>query len=81
MKAGDAQLGTYIEYDVEHNKKDPKFKVGKHVKIWKNKSIFSKGDTQNRSEKVQVMTKVKHIGPFYMFFYEKRAAKNKPKII
>lgn len=33
MKAGDAQLGTYIEYDVKHNKEDPKFKVGKHVKI------------------------------------------------
>ena len=33
MKSADVKTGMYISYDVEHNGKDPKFKVGYHVRI------------------------------------------------
>ena len=33
---------TYIEFDAGNNDKDPKLKVGDHVKIWKYKSIVTK---------------------------------------
>ena len=43
-----------------HNKKDPKFKVGDHVRISKYKNIFVKGYTTNWLEEVFVINKVKH---------------------
>ena len=42
MKPIDVKSNSYAEYNVDSNKKDPKFKVGDHVKISKYKSIFSK---------------------------------------
>ena len=33
MKPADVKVDTYIDYGVDHNKKDPKFKVGNHVNI------------------------------------------------
>ena len=45
MKPANVKVDTYIDYDVEHNKKDLKFKVGDHVRISKYKNIFSKGYT------------------------------------
>ena len=50
----------YIEYGVEHDKKDPKFKVGNRVKITKYINIFAKGYTPNWSEEVSVIKKVKN---------------------
>ena len=50
VKLTDDKLGSYIEYGVEHKDKDPKFKVGDHVIISKNKNIFAKGYTPNCSE-------------------------------
>ena len=41
---------TYINTDKEINNKDPKFKVGDHVRISKYKNIFSIGYTPNWSE-------------------------------
>ena len=41
-KPADVNSGTYIVYDVEHNGKDSKLKIGDHVKILKNKIIFAK---------------------------------------
>ena len=35
MKPVNVKSSTYIEYDVEHNDKDPKFKVGNYVRISK----------------------------------------------
>ena len=32
MKLADVHTGTYIEYGVEHNDKDPEFNVGDHVR-------------------------------------------------
>ena len=43
---------TYIDSSKEVNDKDPKFKVGDHVRISKYKSIFAKGYTPNSSEEV-----------------------------
>ena len=33
MKPADVKVDTYIDYGVDHNEKDPKFKVGNHVNI------------------------------------------------
>ena len=41
---------SYAEYNEDSSKKDPKFKVGDHVRISKYKNIFAKGYTQNWSE-------------------------------
>ena len=59
MKPADVQMGIYIEYCVEHNIKDHKFKVGDHVRISKYKNIFAKFYTPNWSEKDFVIKKVK----------------------
>ena len=58
MKPADVQMGIYIEYCVEHNIKDHKFKVGDHVRISKYKNIFAKFYTPNWSEKDFVIKKV-----------------------
>lgn len=41
------KVNTYVDYDVEHNNKDIKFKIGYHVRIPKHKSISAKGYTPN----------------------------------
>ena len=38
---------TYIDFKKDVNDKDPKFKVGDHVRISKYKNIFAKGYTPN----------------------------------
>ena len=43
---------TYIDFNKEVHDKDPKFKVGDHVRISKYKNIFAKVYTPNWSEKV-----------------------------
>ena len=43
-----------------HSNKDPKFKVGDHVRISKYKNIFVKGYTPNWSEEVFLIKKVKN---------------------
>ena len=35
MKPADVNSSTYIYFDKENNKEDPKFKVGDHVRISK----------------------------------------------
>ena len=54
----------YAEYNEDFNKKDPKFKVGDHVRISKYKNIFAKGYTQNWSEEVFIIAKVKDTVPW-----------------
>ena len=46
-----------------HCNKDPKFKVGNHVRISKYKIFFAKGYTPNCSEEVFVIKKVKNTVP------------------
>ena len=40
MKPIDITGGSYVEYNENLNKKDPKFKVGDHFRISKYKNIF-----------------------------------------
>ena len=49
MKPVDVKGNTYIDFKKEVNDKDPKFKIGDHVRISKYKNIFAKGDTPNWS--------------------------------
>ena len=55
---------SYAEYNENPNKKDPKFKVGDHVRISKYKNIFAKGYTPNWSEEVLVVSKIKNTVPW-----------------
>ena len=60
MKPVDVKDKTYIHSEKEVNDKDPKFKVGDHVRISKYKNIFAKGYTPNWSEEVFVVSKIKN---------------------
>ena len=60
----DVKDNTYINTDEEINNKDPKFKVGDHVRISKYKNIFANGYTPNWSEEVFVIKKVKNTVPW-----------------
>ena len=60
MKPVDVKDNTYIDFKKEVNDKDPKFKVGDHVRISKYKNIFAKGYTPNWSEEVFVIKEVKN---------------------
>ena len=56
----DVKSSTYIDFNKEHNKEDPKFELGDHVRIWKYKNIFANGYTPNWFEEVFVIKKVKN---------------------
>ena len=69
VKLVDVKDNTYIDsmelHSTElHSNKDPKFKVGDHVRIPKYKNIFAKGYTPNWSEEVFVIKKVKNTVPW-----------------
>ena len=64
MKPVDVKDSTYIDFKKEVNDKDPKFKVGDHVRISKYKNIFAKGYTPNWSEEVFIVSKIKNIVPW-----------------
>ena len=63
MKPIDVTSDSYAEWNEDSNEKDPKFKVDDRVKISKYKNIFGKGYTQNWSEEVLVVSKIKGIVP------------------
>ena len=52
MKPIDVTGDSYAEYNEDFNKKDPKFKVGDHVRISRYKDIFVKGYAPDLSEEV-----------------------------
>ena len=56
----DVTSDFYAEYSEDSNEKDPKFKVGDHVRISKYKNIFVKGYTQNWPEEVFVVSKIRN---------------------
>ena len=64
MKPLDVKYNTYIDSSKEVNDKDPKYKVGDHVRISKYKTIFAKGYTPNSPEDVFVIKEVKNIVPW-----------------
>ena len=55
MRHIDVKDNTYINADKEINNKDPKFKVGDHVRISKYKNIFDERYMPNWSEEVFVI--------------------------
>ena len=91
MKPIDVTGDSYVEYNEDFNKKDPKFKVGDNVRISKYKNIFAKGYTPNWSEEVFVINKIKNTVPWtYVIsnlngevitrsFYEKELQKTSQK--
>ena len=60
----DVKDNTYINISKELDDNDPKFKVGDHVRISKNKNIFAKGYTPNWSEEIFVIKEIKNTVPW-----------------
>ena len=91
MKPIDVKDNTHINTSKEINNKDPKFRVGGHVRISKYKNIFAKGYMSNWSEEVFIIKKVKNTIPWtYVIndlngeeiigtFYEKELQKTNQK--
>ena len=64
MKPIDVTSASYAEYSKDSNEKDPKFKVDHGVRISKHKNSFAKGYTQNWSEEVFIISKIKNTVPW-----------------
>ena len=91
MKPTDVTDDSFAEYNVESNKRNPKFKIGDHFKISKYKNIFAKGFAPNWSQEIFVIKKVKNTVPWtYVIndlnneeiigsFYEKELQKTNQK--
>ena len=91
MKPIEVKDNTYIDSIKEVNDKDPKFKVGDHVRISKYKNIFAKGYSPNWSGEFFVIKEVKNTVPWtYVIndlngeeiigtFYEKELQKTNQK--
>ena len=60
MKPIDVKDNAYINIGKEVNDKDPKLKVGDHVRISKYKNIFANGYTPNWSEEIFVIKKIEN---------------------
>ena len=84
---------SFAEYNEDSTKRNPKFKLGDHVRISKYKNIFAKGYAPNWSEEIFVIKKVKNTVPWtYVIndlnneeiigsFYEKKLQYLKEKVI
>ena len=55
MKSTNVKSDLYAEYNVDSNKKYPKFELGDHVRISKYNNIFAKEYTPNWSDEVFVI--------------------------
>ena len=64
MKPVDVKDNTYIDFKKESYDKNPKFKVGDHVRISKCKNIFAKGRIPNWSEEIFIIKKIKNTVPW-----------------
>ena len=60
MKPIDVTSDSFAEYNEDSNKKNPKLKVGDHVRISMYKNIFVKGYAQNWSEEIFIVSKIKN---------------------
>ena len=68
MKPTDVTSDSYVEYNEDSNKNEPKYKVGDHVRISKYKNIFAKRYTQNWSEEVFIISKIRIAVTWLMLF-------------
>ena len=64
MKPIEVTSNSYAEWNENSNEKDSKFKAGDRVRISKYKNIFAKGYTQDWSEEVFIISKIKNIVPW-----------------
>ena len=64
MKQNDVTSDSYAKCNEDSNETMPKFKVGDRVRISKYKNSFAKGYTQNWSEEVFIISKIKNIVPW-----------------
>ena len=65
IKPFDLKSGTYIDFNKENNKEDPKFEDGDRVRTTKYKNIFAKHYAPSWSEEVFVIKKkVKNTVPW-----------------
>ena len=62
----DVKDNTYINFNKKVNDKDPKLKVGDHVRISKHKNIFAKGYSPNWSKEAFVIKEVKNTVPWIL---------------
>ena len=91
MKPIEVTNDSFAEYNEDSNKRNPKFKVGDHVRICKYKNIFAKGYVPNCSEEVFIVSKITNTVPWtYVIndingeeitgsFYEKELQKTNQK--
>ena len=91
MKPIDVKDDMNIDSKKEVSDKDPKFKVGDHVRISKYENVFAKGYTPNWSEEVFIISKIKKTVPWtyvindlngkkiFGTFYEKELQKTNQK--
>ena len=54
----------FAKYNEESNEKDPKFKVGDHVRISRYQIIFANGYSPNWSEEILIIKKIKNTVPW-----------------
>ena len=64
MKPIDVGDDSFAEYNQESNEKDPKFKVGDHIRISKYKNIFAKCYKPIWSEEIFIIKKIKNTVPW-----------------
>ena len=64
MKSIDVASNSYAACSEDSNEKEPTFRVGDRVRVSKYKNIFTKGYTQNCSEEVFVVSKIKNTVPW-----------------
>ena len=67
IKPADVKDNTYIGFKKEVNDKNPKFKVGDHVRISEYKNIFAKGYMPNWSQEIFISKKIKNTVPWTYF--------------
>ena len=60
----DVTSDSFVEYNEDSNKKNPKFKVGENVRISKYKNIFAKEYVPNQSEEIFIVSKIKNKVPW-----------------
>ena len=92
MRPIDVTNDSYAEYNEDSNKRNPKFKVGDHVRTSKYKTIFAKRYVPNWSEEIFAIKKVKNTVPWtYVItdlnneeiigsFYEKELQRTNQKV-
>ena len=64
MKPINVKDDSFAEYNEKSNEKNPKFKVGDHVKISKFKNVIAKGYMPNWSEEIFIVKKIKNTVPW-----------------